>query len=96
MFQNWSHFPEEGRSRYGYGLGFPALVLWVPKKGLLAKTARPHPGKAVPSRARKKDNSRQWEGWCERSDWNGLGLGLPLAPGDLSLLTVGSRASPTS
>lgn len=71
-----------------------ALVLWVPKKGLLEKTAAPPwKGSALQS---QKGLCRQWEGWCERSDWNGLGLGLSLAPGDLSLLTVVSRASPAS
>lgn len=75
-------------------LGLPALVLWVPKKGLLARTAAPPwKGSALQS---QKGQLRQWEGWCERSDWNGLGLGLSLAPGDLPLLTVGSRASPAS
>lgn len=75
-------------------LGLLALVLWAPRKGLLAKTAAPPwEGSALQS---QKEGRRQWEEWCERSDWNGLGPGLLLAPGDLSLLIVGSTAFPTS
>lgn len=68
MFQNWPHSPEKGRHSVGV-LGFPALVLWVAEKGLLAEAvATPWKGCAL---QHHKEGHRQWE-VCEiRLEWAG-------------------------